>query len=123
MRLQRRRLQMSLRMTEVDLHINIKFNNKVFLTPQSAELLRKVQQTGSLNAASKAISISYQNAWTLIEDMNNTASSPLLVKQRGGSGGGGAVLTEYGNLIIKDYTFIEQQVAKFCKQLNTEISL
>ena len=86
-------------------------------------LLRKIQQTGSLNAASKEMSMSYQNAWTLIDNMNKTAPQPLVIKQRGGSGGGGAIISEYGQSILKEYSFVEQQVTKFTQQLNTEINL
>lgn len=110
-------------MTEVNLLINIKFNKQNFINPERIVLLRKIQQTGSLNAASKEMSISYQNAWTIIDDMNKTAPTPLVIKQRGGSGGGGAIISEYGSLIINEYLFVEQQVIKFTQQLNTEINL
>ncbi len=110
-------------MTEIDLHINIKFQKMEFINPLRIELLRKVQQTGSLNAAAKAISISYQSAWSLVDGMNKIAPSPLVSKQRGGTGGGGAVVSDYGNMILKEYAYIEQQVGKFCKQLNTEVNL
>jgi molybdate transport system regulatory protein len=110
-------------MIEVHLLINIKLDKKHFITPERIGLLRKIQQTGSLNAASKELSISYQNAWTIIDEMNKLAPNPLVIKQRGGSGGGGAVISEYGNLIIKEYLSVEQQVIKFCNQLNIEINL
>ena len=110
-------------MIEVELHINIKFNNRLLLTPERINLLRKVKQTGSLNAASKEMSMSYQNAWTTIDEMNKIAPSPLVLKQRGGTGGGGAVISGYGDLILKEYAAIEQQVEKFGKKLNTEINL
>ena len=111
------------KMVEVNLLINIRVNNQHFITPERITLLRKIQQTGSLNAASKEMSISYQNAWTIIDEMNKLAPNPLVLKQRGGSGGGGAAISEYGYLIIKEYLFVEQQVIKFTKQLNTEINL
>jgi molybdate transport system regulatory protein len=110
------------KMTEIKLIINVNLNNQQFISPERIFLLRKIQQTGSLNAASKQLSISYQNAWTVIEDMNKKAPNPLVLKQRG-SGGGGAVISDYGSFILKEYSFIEQQVLKFTEQLNTEINL
>jgi len=110
-------------MTEVDLLINIKFKDHVFITPKRINLLRMIKQTGSLNAASKAISISYQNAWTVINEMNELAPNPIVIKQRGGNGGGGAEISDYGNLILKEYSFIEQQIQEFTQKLNIELNL
>lgn len=110
-------------MTEVNLPVHIRINNLKFLTPERIGLLRKIQQTGSLRESVRLLSMSYQNAWTIIEEINQVAPRPLVSKQRGGSGGGGAVITEYGNLILKEYLLIEQQVLKFQKKLNTELNL
>jgi molybdate transport system regulatory protein len=110
-------------MTEVDLLINIKFNRHIFITPERIKLLRMIKQTGSLNAASKEIPISYQNAWTIVNEINKLAPNPLVIKQRGGSGGGGAEISEYGNLILKEYSFIEQQIQEFTQKLNIELNL
>jgi len=54
--------------------------------------------------------------------MNKLSQNPLAVKQRGGSGGGGAEISGYGNLVLKEYSLIEQQVIEFTRQLNTEIN-
>jgi molybdate transport system regulatory protein len=112
-----------MKMVEVSLPIHIKNNGLDFLNPDRVLLLRKIQETGSLNAAAKAISISYQNAWTMIDEMNKIAPNSLVSKQRGGAGGGGAILSDYGKLILKEYSFIENEVLKFTRLLNTEINL
>jgi len=110
-------------MTEVDLLIQIRFNKRIFITPKRIDLLRMIKKTGSLNAASKEMSISYQKAWTMINEMNRIAPSPLVIKQRGGSGGGGAEISDYGSLILKEYSFIEKKIHEFSRQLNTELNL
>lgn len=110
-------------MTEVELLVNIKFNKQLLLSPERIKLLRKIKQTGSLRSAAKEISISYQNAWTIINEMNNIAAKPLVTKQRGGRGGGGAEISEYGKLILEEYSFIELKIMEFSRQLNIEISL
>jgi molybdate transport system regulatory protein len=110
-------------MVEVNLPIHIKNNGLDFLNPDRVLLLRKIQETGSLNAAAKAIGISYQNAWTMINEMNKIAPDSLVDKQRGGKGGGGAVLSDYGKLILKEYSFIEKEVLKFSILLNNEINI
>ncbi|MFC7082228.1 TOBE domain-containing protein [Halorussus caseinilyticus] len=58
-----------------------------------AELLRAVDEAGSLNRAADALGRSYSRAHqrlTALED----ALGPLVVRQRGGSGGGGSELTD-----------------------------
>jgi molybdate transport system regulatory protein len=111
------------KMVEVELPVNIHFNKQLFINPLRIDLLRKIKQTGSLNAAAKGLVLSYQNVWTMIDEMNKISPRPLVVKQRGGNGGGGAILSDYGNLILKEYSFIEEEVKKFLKQLNIEINL
>jgi molybdate transport system regulatory protein len=110
-------------MIEVSLPIYIKNEGATFITPERVLLMRKILETGSLNAAAKSIPISYQNAWTMINEMNKIAPTPLVTKQRGGSGGGGAILSDYGKLILKEYAFIESEVMKYTKQLNNEINM
>lgn len=109
-------------MTELNLIINISLNKKLFVNPQRIRLLRMIKKTRSLNAASKEMLLSYQNAWTMIDEMNKLSQNTLVKKQRGGSGGGGAEISGYGNLILKEYSLIEQQVIKFTRQLNAEIN-
>lgn len=110
-------------MTEVKLLININYDHHLLITPERIKLLRKIQKTGSLNAASKEMSISYQNAWTMIDEINKLTPTPIVIKQRGGSHGGGAVISEFGKLLLKEYSFIEQLVLKFNQKINTEINL
>jgi molybdate transport system regulatory protein len=110
-------------MITIHLPIHVYFDGKVFLSPDNIELLKKIQTTGSLNAAAKEISVSYQNAWTIIDQINKAAPQPMVIKQRGGSGGGGALISDYGKLILKEYEAIEKEVLKFTSQLNTEINI
>jgi len=110
-------------MIRVDCYINIYKDHFCFLDPLKTQLLQEIIQCGSLNKAAKKLNISYQNAWQTIEDMNQSAPSPLVTKQRGGLHGGGMELTTYGQKILKDYTVIENQVKKVISQINVEINL
>ena len=109
--------------TEVNLQINIRHGNDHFITPERMALLRMIRTKGSLRAAAQSLSMSYQTAWTLIDAMNQVASTPLVAKQRGGNGGGGAIISDYGNIIMNEYDAIEKEVIKFTRLLNTEINL
>ena len=41
-----------------------------FLDPLKTQLLQEIMQTGSLSGAAKNLKISYQHAWTMIDEMN-----------------------------------------------------
>jgi|ERR1035437_3420771 molybdate transport system regulatory protein len=110
-------------MIDVDCHISIKKNGVCFLDPTKIDLLTQIKQSGSLRAAAKKCSISYQHAWTIINDLNNAAPEPLVIKQRGGSNGGGAELSHYGQKIILEYYLIKDQLQKQVDRINVEINL
>lgn len=74
-------------------------------------------------ALQKKMKISYQHAWTMINEMNSSAPEPLVVKQRGGANGGGADITAYGEKILKEYQLILTQAKKMIDQINVEINL
>lgn len=71
--------------------------------PQRIELLRHVAEQGSITRAAKSAGMSYKAAWDAIDELNNLAQKPLVVRAVGGRGGGGAVLSEEGQRILRLY--------------------
>ncbi|MFB6320560.1 winged helix-turn-helix domain-containing protein [Saccharicrinis sp. FJH54] len=110
-------------MTEIELLVNVKRDDNLLLTSDRAQLLKILSQTGSLLTASKALNISYNKTWLMLEELNKGLSKPLVYKSRGGKGGGGATITDYGQFILKEYELIENHVRIFVNKLNTEINL
>lgn len=110
-------------MVEVDLQISISRDGKMLLNPERVQLLRSLQQSGSLNSVSQNLSMSYNKVWKMIHTMNSLTQNTIVEKVRGGQGGGGTILTDFGRLILSEYDAIEMQVAIFQKQMNTEIQL
>lgn len=109
-------------MIEVECHISIKKDGICFLGPVKTELLQEIRQSGSLSGAAKKLKISYQHAWTMINEMNRFAPEPLVTKQRGGAHGGGAEISNYGEKILQEYKMIEAQFKKIVDQINVEIN-
>ena len=110
-------------MIEVECHIAIKKNGNCFLSPIKTELLYEIIKSGSLKAAAKKLKISYQHAWTMIDEMNHVAPEPTVIKKRGGVNGGGAEISSYGVRILSEYKLIEAQVKKLVNQINVDINL
>ncbi len=77
------------------------------------ELLRHIQQTGSINRAAKAMGMSYKRAWDLVQSMNTQADVPLVSTQTGGSTGGGAVVTEAGEKYLTYYQGLQTRFQQF----------
>ena len=110
-------------MIEVECNISIKKNGICFLNELKINLLYSIVRNGSLRAAAQDLQISYQHAWTMIDEMNRTAPQLMVIKQRGGTSGGGAQISDYGRKIIDDYQQIKKHVMKTIKQINVEINL
>jgi len=84
-------------------------------------LLEYIKETGSITKASKAMKMSYRQAWQMVEDMNQRSEKPLVEKILGGKGGGGAIVTETGEKVIRLFYKLEQQVMNLSKELSKTI--
>jgi molybdate transport system regulatory protein len=77
------------------------------------ELLKVLDQTGSINSAAKAVGLSYKSAWQKLDQINNLLPYPLVNKQTGGSGGGGTVLTDEGRELIGKIDYLKKEFSQF----------
>lgn len=66
-----------------------------------AELLRRIEEEGSISAAARQMGLNYRRAWFLIETLNETLGQPVVTTTKGGASGGGATLTEAGRLLME----------------------
>lgn len=96
----------------------IEYDNHVLLGEGRVQLLKAIQETGSLSKAAKSLNISYKKAWGLIDSVNKSARKPVTINSIGGKGGGGAALTEYGKSLITVFDEINNNCWEFLdKQL------
>ena len=61
--------------------------------PGIAELLTRVQETGSLRAAAGEMDLAYSKAWRMVKNSEAALGYKLLISQTGGKNGGGASLS------------------------------
>ena len=91
----------------------IEANNGILLSEGRVQLLKKIDETGSLNKASKALNLSYQKAWRLLDEVSKTAKEPVIESKIGGAKGGGTSLTPYGKSLIDIFDTINKDCWKF----------
>jgi len=72
-------------------------------------LLELIRETGSISAAGRAMDMSYRRAWLLVDALNRMFKEPSVESQRGGKLGGGALLTPFGEDLIRRYREMEER--------------
>jgi molybdate transport system regulatory protein len=95
-------------------------DQQAFATTQ-IELLKAIQQCGSISKAAKHVGISYKTAWDRIDAMNNMSSQPLVTRSTGGARGGGTTLTELGLRIIDGFESLQQAHQQFIARLGGQL--
>jgi molybdate transport system regulatory protein len=93
------------------LRIRIVFGTAEMIGPGKAELLERIDRTGSIAAAGREMGMSYKRAWELVGTLNAMFRDPLVARSRGGARGGGAMLTEAGREVLDLYRAFEREAA------------
>jgi len=91
----------------VSVRVRIMAGDVRAMGPGKAELLEKIDGTGSISAGAKAMKMSYRRAWQLVEEMNGAFIAPLVETNAGGKGGGGAALTAMGRDVLTRFRNLE----------------
>ena len=91
----------------------IETDEGILISEGRLQLLRLIEETGSLNKAAKAMNLSYQKACRLIDDSNRASAQPLILTHVGGNKGGGTQLTPYGKLLIVTFETINKECWEF----------
>jgi len=85
------------------------WGNDIALGPGKVDLIKHIQNSGSILRAARAMNMSYMRAWKLLKTMENCFKRPLVRKSRGGRGGGNAQLTEAGQKALALYEKMENE--------------
>lgn len=91
----------------MELKLRLEFDNGLVMGPGKAALLEAIARHGSISAAGRVMGMSYKRAWSLVEEMNNGFSAPVVVPLRGGAKGGGAEVTALGRAVLVRFRALE----------------
>lgn len=88
---------------------NLRLNYKIWLETsgnigvlgdKKCELLKAIDETGSLNDAMKKLGLTYRKTWDNLRKIEQELGFPLIKPTRGGAEGGSTVLTVEARIII-----------------------
>ena len=85
--------------------------------PGGFELLRRVDQMGSLNQASKSMAMSYSKAWRVVREIEERLGVPLFERRIGGPHGGGSSLTDEARSLLARYGALEAEADDLLESL------
>lgn len=91
--------------------------NEPFFGPETAELLEKIHQTGSIQEACIQMELSYSKGSSLIKNAERQLGYALVKRWTGGSGGGGSVVTEEGTVLLAHYRNMVREVQSTAEKI------
>ena len=88
-----------------------------FFGPGICELLERIRNTGSIQAAAAEMEMSYTKAWRILNRAEREMGACLITRVSGGRNGGSSKLTAAGEKAVTDYRRMEAQLAEFADRL------
>lgn len=88
-----------------------------FFGPGICELLERIRNTGSIQAAAAEMEMSYTKAWRILNRAEKEMGFDLITRVSGGRNGGSSKLTEAGEKAVADYRQMEARLTEFAESL------
>jgi molybdate transport system regulatory protein len=98
--------------------LTVRVGDEMFANARRIELLRQIDQLGNLTQAAKQVGYSYKGAWDAIDDMARLSGGTLIERHAGGKGGGSTHLTERGQQVLRNFSLIQAEHARFIARLD-----
>jgi molybdate transport repressor ModE-like protein len=104
---------------------NLKLNYKIWLESsdrkgilgdKKCELLKAIDETGSLNDAMKKLNLTYRKTWDNLRKIERELGFPLIKPTRGGADGGNTVLTAEGKILIQAFDKFHSEYDQIIQQ-------
>jgi molybdate transport system regulatory protein len=86
------------------------------LGDKKCELLKAIDETGSLNDAMKKLGLTYRKTWDNLKRIEQELGFPLIIPTRGGAEGGSTVLTVEARIIIAAFEKFHSQYDAIIQQ-------
>ncbi len=87
-----------------------------FFGPEVYELLKAIDETGSIQAAAARMHISYTKGWKMVNQVEKEMGLLFLNRLSGGKNGGSSEITGEGRLFMERYHAMEEDMKRICQQ-------
>ena len=87
-----------------------------FFGPGVCELLERIRETGSIQAAAARMEMSYTKAWRILNHAEAEIGTALITRMAGGRNGGSSTLTEAGEKAVKVFREMEAEISAFAEE-------
>ena len=91
-----------------------------FFGPGVCELLERIRETGSIQAAAARMELSYTKAWKILNRAEQELGTNLITRMSGGRNGGSSILTESGEKAVAAFREMEKKVSAFADEMLKE---
>ena len=88
-----------------------------FFGPGVCELLERIRETGSIQAAAARMEMSYTKAWRILKRAEEEMGVNLITRTAGGRNGGSSTLTEAGERAVSEFREMEAKLAAYADEL------
>jgi len=103
-----------------DIRVNgslwLEHDGRRFFGPGPVQLLEGIEATGSISKAAKKMQMSYKKAWDIVNNLNTTANTLLVITATGGEKGGGSTISPEARELITAYKQLRQRFAAFLEE-------
>ena len=89
--------------------------------PGIAELLERIERSGSLRKAAGEMGMAYSRAWNVVNECEKALGFELIARAAGGHAGGGSRLTERGARMLGSYRKMEENLNENAEALASEL--
>jgi molybdate transport repressor ModE-like protein len=88
-----------------------------YFGPGICELLEKIDDSGSIQAAAKQMNMSYTKAWKILNHAEETMGTELITRVSGGRNGGSSTLTRAGEDTVREFREMETMLSAYAEEL------
>ena len=100
---------------DIKLKIWLEKDGKAIFGLGKLNLLKAIEEEGSISKASKRIGMTYRRAWNLLEDIEINLGIKILKRKRGGRDGGYTKLTREAKDLIFKFENTANEIMEFAK--------
>ena len=98
---------------QIKLKVWFEVNGEYVFGEGRAELLRLIEQFGSISKAASILKMSYRHAWGQIRKLEDRLGTKFVETRRGGKGGGEANLTDAAKQFLSKYDKLRNSLDVF----------